>query len=125
MEHHHRKWLIATTGITDVRVAELGHQEFKTPYPVLCGIAGTPTIKEQLRTKRLQLAGRIARASPHHPLRQLPADDWDRTIEEDLEELRATGDRRFSRICKGTLSDKFHCKRMTERDNPHTYFNNH
>ena len=122
MESSHRKWLSVTTGIRDPTVAELGGVVVPTPYLALCTIANTPPIREQLRTQRLLLAGRIERSSPGHPLRALKTDEWDATIDEDLAHLRSLPSmlsKRLKRVDRSTLSSKYHCHKLLHRPNTH------
>jgi len=124
MEFHHRLWLMATTGLQD-ETPKGSSKPIRTPYEVLCKIANTPSIEELLRSKRLQLAGRIERASPSHPLKLLKSDEWDALIDSDLSFLDESGCTPIRHISRDILSQKYRCSLMLHRDNPHTYFNNH
>jgi len=122
MESAHRKWLSATTGIRDPTVPELGGIVVPTPYLALCTIANTPRSREQLRTQRLLLAGRIERSSPGHPLRALKTDEWDALVDEDLAHLRSlpsTLSKGLKRVDRSTLSSKYHCHKLLHRHNTH------
>ena len=67
-------------------------------------------METQMRVLRVNLAGRIARASANHPLRLLPTDEWDRLVETDLAALRAP---------IGILKDRHRCRKLLKRRNPY------
>ena len=67
-------------------------------------------IDSQMRALRVNLAGRIARASAQHPLRLLPTDEWDELVKKDLAMLNAPVD---------VLTDRYKCSKLLKRHNPY------
>ena len=65
-----------------------------------------------LGTLRINLAGRIARASRVHPLRQMENDEWDMLVREDLEKRGES---------ESILFDRYNCRKLLKRKNPYTH----
>ena len=96
--------------IGDTELVNTWGQKVQITYKEALFWANGEAIDEQLRTLRLNLAGRIARSNRDHPLLNTHSDEWDALITADLQSRAAN---------PAILTDRYNLRKLLRRPNPH------